>query len=137
MAEGIGTGNPFSSGGHRWTWGDREGRAKEFVVPGVAGAGRMILTVGPRTGLVEGILKGTGATRALADSGLDTLEGAIQALAESGAASAWEDDQGHTGASLVVVGYAPQGPRQYAPVAGTWNAWQPYRTSVRELDGAL
>lgn len=135
MSENIGTADLFASGGHRWSWGRQEQRAKEFQAPGVTGAGSMVLVNGPRPGVIDGVLKATASTRAGADTALDALETAVETLRRAGDVKAWEDDQAHTGDSLLVRGYDRLGPRLYGRSGSTTTAWQQYRCEVRDLDG--
>ena len=135
MSEHVSGQGLFSSGGHRWVWGDQERRAKEFMTVAVTGAGSMLLNNGPRPGVVAGILKGDGASRASADQDLSDLEDAIEALCRTGLAYSWEDDHGHRGDHLVLRAFTREGMREYGVVGTTWNAWQSFRVQVRELDG--
>jgi len=136
MAENIGGSNVFSSGGHRWIWGERQTVEKIATAVGVAGGALAHLLDGPRPGRIAGILRATGASRAAADSALDTLEAAVETLVRATGASEWEDDQGHTGTHLKVTRYVRQGRREYPKEAATWHAWQRYVCEVIELDGA-
>ena len=143
MAENVGGADIFGSGGHAWRWGSAPVVAKEFQAIGMTGAARMVLAVGAQPCTIEGgdggppggpaVLKAGGATKALADSGLDALEGAIDALKRSGEAKAWEDDRANSGSNLVVVDYTPAGGRHYARVGETWSVWQFYRCLLAEL----
>jgi len=135
MAEQINQTTPFSSAGHRWHWGDQEIRAKEYGAVGVDGVGYSLLQNGARPGVVAGVLKASGATRAIADAALDALETAIKTLCRSGLAYGWEDDCGHTGDSLVIKSYEQQGPREYGRMGAETVALQTYVVRVRELDG--
>jgi hypothetical protein len=132
--EGIGTGNPFSSAGHRWTWGDQDQASKVLRATGVDGAGRMVLGNHARPGTIRGILKASGSTRALADAALDALVAVIEALRRAGTASTWEDDQAHTGSLLVVTGLRLS-PREYGSEGGQAVVMADYECAVLELDG--
>jgi len=136
MAENIGGPNPFSSGGHRWLWAAQPLAEKRIGVVGTEGEGRIVTHLGARPGVVRGILKATGETRAEADTALDVLEAVLEALKKSGDESAWEDDQGHTGSNLVVADYVRQGGRDYGrtPTPG-WAVWQTFECRVLELAG--
>jgi len=135
MAEHVGGEDLFGSGGHRWAWAPRAVAAKTFGTVGVEGVGRMVLVVGPRAALVEGVLKAAGTSRAAADADLTALEEAIEALAASGEAVPWEDDHGHAGETICVETFERAGPRQYG-VGGT-SAWQFYRCRLLELTGGI
>jgi hypothetical protein len=134
MAEGIGQSNPFSSAGHRWTWLDQDQAAKVLRASGVDGAGRMVLGNFARQGVIRGILKTLGSTRAEADTALDAIIEDIEVLRRSGEASAWEDDQAHTG-SLLVVTSLRLAPREYGREGDQVVAMADYECQVLELDG--
>jgi hypothetical protein len=133
MSELIGTANLLSSAGHVWIWSDQEQVRKGMVTPGAVGKGAMVLVNGAKAGLIVGTLKATGASRAEANTAMNQLERPIEALRRSGAAVAWEDDCGHTGNSLQIIGYTLQGGRQYA--AGGTIVLQDYVIHIEELDG--
>jgi len=135
MSENVSGQNLFSSGGHRWVWGDQERRAKEFSTVAVNGAGAMLLHNGPRPGVIAGILKGDGTSRAMADQDLSDIETAVEALCRTGLAYSWEDDHGHRGDHLGLRAFVREGMREYGMVGTTWYALQDYRVQVRELDG--
>jgi hypothetical protein len=136
LSENVGGVNLFSSGGHRWSWGRRQPRAKLFSATGVSGEGRIVLGLPGTPAVIQGVLRGAGATRALADTALDALETAIKALVTSGQAKAFEDDEAHTGDSVVLETYDPHGPRLYGQTAtAVVQAWQYYSVQVRDLTG--
>jgi hypothetical protein len=132
--EGIGNSNPFSSAGHRWTWGDQDQAAKVLRATGVDGAGRIVLGNHARPGVVRGILKASASTRAEADAALDALVAVIEARRRAGTASTWEDDQAHTGDLLVVTGLRLS-PREYGSEGGQVVVMAEYECAVLELDG--
>ena len=141
MAENIGGTDLFSSGGHVWHWQPAPVADKRMTSVGVRGAARIVTAIGARTCLIAGkhggpaVLKATGASRATADAALDTIEQAILAARDGGESQAWADDSGRDGDELVVTAYRPTGPRRYAVVGSTWNAWQFYTAEVVDLTG--
>ena len=139
MAEHIDYQDVFGSGGHRWTWGDRPSVRKRLATTRTSGEAQILLHTGALPGRVDGVLKASGAaTRAAADQALDALEADVRDLETAGVAVEWEDDAGHSGEALVLERYSPQGPRVYGYQPGetpTWQAWQFYSVSVRELEG--
>jgi len=136
MSEHVDGSNVFSSGGHRWSWGERAVLRKTLTAVGVEGAASIRLARGARPGLVAGLLKATGADRAAADSALDALEKALETLAAGEGPYTWEDDQAHSGEGLLVLAYRRSGGRQYGLTGTTWTAHQLYAAEVLELDGA-
>jgi len=135
MAENLGGSNPFSSGGHRWEWGDRPYTRSGSQAIGLTGAVSQLLSIGATPGRVIGILRTTGATRATADADLTVLEQAIIAKAVSGDVYAWEDDAGRTGSSALVLAYRRIGARRYSKTGSTFGAWQDYEAALAELGG--
>lgn len=136
MAENIGGTNPFSSAGHEWVWGPREVASKVIGAAGVAGVARSVIALGGRPGMVVGRLKGTGATAALARTALVALEATLEGYVEDGTARTWADTDGATGSSLVCASLERVGPREVSLTGSTYAAWQSYRLTVLELDGA-
>jgi hypothetical protein len=146
MAENIGGTNPFSSGGHRWAWGDLPVRDKRIAPIHTEGAINIRLGTGPVAGAVVGVLKTAGhATRALADQAMTMLEDTIQLLVMAGQSQQAEDDAGHTIDELIVDGYARQitdrqrgGNRAYfRDGSGNWACWQRYVCRVTSLTGVV
>jgi hypothetical protein len=153
MAEGINSTTPFASGGHVWVWQPRKRVDKRIIAAGTAGEGRMVTHLGGKQAIICGrpgpgpggggsgvaggpaLLCASDANRAAADTAMNALESAIEALADSGAAYAYEDDQGHTGTHLVVLDYRRVGPRQYGVMGSAHECWQYYTAIVEDLDG--
>jgi hypothetical protein len=135
MAEHVNNSNAWiASGGHVWLWDKRDLVDKRITVPGLTGAGRMVLVAGSRRGRISGregapgaLLKGAnGATI----SGYETT---IENLIAAGTAVSWEDDMGRSGTALVLLGYRRVGYR-----FGDGNqVWQFYELDVEELGGAI
>lgn len=140
MAENVNGSDVFTSGGHVWNWQQRQHTSKTLQTAGISGAAQVLISNGPRTVTVEGrrggpaLLKASGATRALADTAMDVLEAAIEALIDAGTLCSWEDDRGGTGTSLVVRRFAP-GRRTYNKVGATWHCWLDYTCEMVELSG--
>ena len=139
MAENIDGTNPLSSGGHVWLWGPRQRVTKTLGTAGVLGsasilthAGGRPLTIGGRNG-GPALLKVSGASTSVCDAALTVLEAVLEALCDSGASVAWQDDHGNSGTGLVVLSYQRQGHREYA--AGGTAAWQRYTLSAVDLSG--
>ena len=142
MVENIDGNDLLASGGHQWSWDGPAAVRKELVTAGVRGAWSYVTAVGARAGRVIGLggrgpalLTATEASRAVADSTLDAIEGHIEGLVESGEAVAYEDDAAHTGVRLVLTSYRRLGPRIYGQVGAQVSAWQYYVLEVRDLDG--
>jgi len=103
---------------------------KALATVGTRGAVSFALGRGPRSGVIVGELRGTGGSLAAAQTALNALEAAIEALAASGSKVAWEDSQGHSGTSLVVLRYRRIGPRGLSAPGNA--AWQRYAIDVRD-----
>lgn len=131
----IGGNALFATGGHRWTWGRRPRPRKVVTTTRASGAAAVTFAAGGRPGRIRGRLIGTGETRAEADTALDALEAAIEALADTGLAQSWTDDQGHSGDQLVVLDYVRRGRRTYTHTGATFGAWQTFEVPVLELAG--
>jgi surface antigen len=130
MAEHINNQTPLSSGGHQWLWGEPPVMDKALSTAGTKGAVSFALGQGPRMGAIVGELRGTGQSLADAQTALNALETAIEALAASGAKVAWEDNLGHSGTALVILGYRRQGPRGLSAPGKA--CWQQYVIEVRD-----
>jgi hypothetical protein len=103
---------------------------KALAIVGTRGAVSFALGQGPRMGVIVGELRGTGQSLGLAQTALNALEAAIEALAASGAKVAWEDNLGHSGLALVILRYRRQGPRGLSAPAKA--CWQRYAIEVRD-----
>jgi len=136
MGDSINNADLFSSGGHRWSWpGGRNRKNKVLAATGTEGEGSILLQLGGRPGQIAGILKASASDRDSADSAINAMEAAIEALADSGKDYAWKDDVGHTGEHLKVVSYKPDGDREYGRSGSSVEAWQRFRVDVLDLDG--
>ena len=130
MAEHINNTTPLSSGGHQWLWSDAAVMDKALSTVGTKGAASFALGQGPRMGVIVGELRGTGQSLALAQTALNALEAAIEALATSGAKVPWEDNLGHSGGALVILRYRRTGPRGMSAQAKA--CWQRYAIEIRD-----
>jgi hypothetical protein len=130
MAEHINNQTPLSSGGHQWLWGDAQVMDKALATVGCKGAASFALGQGPRLGAIVGELRGTGQSLALAQTALNALEAAIEALIASGAKVPWEDNLGHSGTALVILRYRRTGPRGLSAPAKA--CWQRYAIEIRD-----
>jgi len=133
MAENINTANLFSSGGHRWVWGVRDQGVKQLQTPGESGAARFVLGSYARPCTIQGMDGGPAVLVGTNDADIDGQEAAIEALVNDSTVCDWEDDAGHSGASLQVVRYERIGERHTASVGGA--VWQFYKCTLIELDG--
>ena len=130
MAEHINNLTPLSSGGHQWLWGDRQVMDKALSTVGTRGAVSFAIGQGPRMGMIVGELRGEGASLAAAQTALNALEAAIEAMVASGSKVAWEDSQGHSGTQLVILSYRRRGPRGLSAPGKA--CWQQYAIEVRD-----
>jgi hypothetical protein len=140
MAENIGGADLFGSGGHIWIWTEGQAMDKQLGTAGTIGGGNLRTYIGPARWRIEGkrgpaILAASNSTRANADADLDILEEAILSRRRSGTIYGWEDDQGHTGAALIIDDYQRIGRRTYEHRGSTWTVWQRYQCAGRELTG--
>jgi hypothetical protein len=142
MGENVQGDDLFGSGGHAWQWERRNRAAKLITSVGIDGAGRIALGSHERRCQIIGthgspaaLLIGNGATKDLADTSLQIQIAAIEALADSGAAGAWQDDTGLSGTQLVVESFVPVGHRLYGCDGANWQAWLYYKCVLIDLTG--
>jgi hypothetical protein len=143
MSEHINNETWLSSGGHQWQWGPLAAVRKTLTSVGIIGGWSGVTAIGPRPGRIAGrqggpaMLKATGADRAAADVALTAIIATIESAVAYGYEYAWEDDQGHSGAALVLVRFMPVGPRIYGRSGGSLYANQPYVLDVADNEGGL
>lgn len=141
MAENINGQSLLASGGHVWQWQQFETTVKTVGSVAILGEYGMVTSIKGRPGRIvarnggPALLTGSGASSSAADAALTAIENAIELLIAYGAEVSWEDDQGHSGTALFLMGYDRVGPRSYGISGGAWQAWQGYYLRFRELNG--
>jgi hypothetical protein len=133
MSEHINNQDLLGSGGHTWVWEGPAVNRKTITSPGTRGGAGMVINVEPRPGRVQGADGRPAFLLGAPESALRASETAIETLYASGAAVAWEDDNGRSGSSLILTGYRPVGERITA--LGGGEVWQMYYLDVLEMDG--
>lgn len=130
MAENIDGRDMLGSGGHVWHWASAQISAKTLSSAGIDGEGRMVLGRRACPCTIEGRSGGWAILKAADNASLNALEAALLEYKRTGQVCIWEDDQGRSGASIVIVDYT-RGQRTYSAGA----VWQEYRLQLLELDG--
>ena len=139
--ENVNGADIFGSGSHVWTWGQAVQARKDIRTVGTTGQAGWPIQTGGRPGRIAGVsgpavLKVSDhATKALADSAMDSLETAIEDLRKAGTVCTWEDDAAHSGEKLQIVSYRRIGRRLYTRQGADWGVWREYICDVIELSG--